>query len=311
MATSRSTSVSRSVSRGVSSLAVGGRVGEPAVLPQHQPGQPGREHGVAQRHPSYGVEQLVARRRLHQVAGRAGLDRLEHVVLLAARGQDQHPDGRVLLDHLGGHRDPVGLGDLQVEHEHVGPRGREPGDRLGPVGRRRDHVACPASVRSRATPSRHIGWSSTTITRSSLVAHARATLAPARLTVASGPQVATAPVLQRLVVLAEHDVSIDRATTRSDQPTVSADSSSTVAQDGAVDQPRPVVGLLPLAHPERPAGRGQLPGEGLGEVAVLPLQQVYDGPPGLPEHVAEVGVGVEQRRAPGRARRRRPSPTRR
>ena len=68
-----------------------GLAGHPAELPEHQPGQPGREHRLTARRGPHGLHDLAGGRRLHEVAGGAGLDRGEHVLLLPARRQDEHP----------------------------------------------------------------------------------------------------------------------------------------------------------------------------------------------------------------------------
>ncbi len=39
-----------------------------------------------------------------------------------------------MLQHLRGHLDPVGTGDLEVQHDHLRPRGGEPGQCLVAVG---------------------------------------------------------------------------------------------------------------------------------------------------------------------------------
>ena len=91
-------------------------------------------------HSTDGVDQLLALRGLHQVPGRAGLHRLQHVVLLAGGRQDQHPRRRVLLQDPRGHLDAVGAGDLQVQHHHLGPRRREACQRLVAVRGDRDHL---------------------------------------------------------------------------------------------------------------------------------------------------------------------------
>ena len=130
-----------SVDPGASLARVGaGGLGQAAVLPQHQPGQAGREHGVAAGDAAYGVEQLGARGGLHEVAGGACLDRVQDVLLLTGRGEDQHPGARVLLEHLGGDLDAVGARDLQVQDDDLRPTGREPRQRLVAVGGDADHV---------------------------------------------------------------------------------------------------------------------------------------------------------------------------
>ncbi len=60
----------------------------------------------------------------------------------------------------------------------------------------------------------------------------------------------------------------------------------------------PVAGRDPVGHPPRPPGRGGGAGEGLGQVAVGPGQQLDDPPAGVQQEVGEVGVGVEEREHP-------------
>ena len=60
--------------------------------------------------------------------------------MLARRREDQHPGGRVAAQHVGGHLDAAGAGDLQVEHDDLRPRRREAGDRLVAVGGDGDDV---------------------------------------------------------------------------------------------------------------------------------------------------------------------------
>jgi hypothetical protein len=108
-------------------LRRGGVVGGPAVLPQHQPGQPGGEDRVAGRGAAHRVDELGRAGRLDQVAGRARLDRLEHVGLLAGRGQHQHLRR---AGHRPGDLDAVQAGHLQVADQHVRAGGRAHPDRL-------------------------------------------------------------------------------------------------------------------------------------------------------------------------------------
>ena len=113
---------------------------EPSELAEHQSGEPRREHGVPVCHPTYGVEQLGPRRRLHEVAGRAGLHRVEHVGLLAGGGQDEDASARILLEDLRGHLHAVRAGDLEVQHDDLRPAGREARQCLVAVGRDPDDV---------------------------------------------------------------------------------------------------------------------------------------------------------------------------
>ncbi len=62
------------------------------------------------------------------------------MVVVAERGEHQHPGGRALGQDPAGRADPVHAGHAQVHHHHVG---REPGgqrDRLPAVARLADHL---------------------------------------------------------------------------------------------------------------------------------------------------------------------------
>ena len=129
---------------------------QPAVLPQHQPGQARREHRLAQRGADDGVEQLLARRRLHQVAGRAGLHRLEHVGLLPAGRQHQHAHRRVGGHQRPGHLDTGQHRQLQVEDDDLRPGGGRPAYGLTAVTCGRHHVVAGLRqvARDRLAPHR-------------------------------------------------------------------------------------------------------------------------------------------------------------
>ena len=105
--------------------------------PSTSPASPGVNTVSPARHPAYGVEQLLARRRLHQVAGRARLHRLEHVLLLAATPTGSAParTGRAATTSAVTST-PFGLGDLQVEHHDL---------RAGPPGTGRS-PRCPSAA---------------------------------------------------------------------------------------------------------------------------------------------------------------------
>jgi hypothetical protein len=72
-----------------------GRRGQPAELAEYERGEPRGEHRLAVGGAPHRVKELRARGRLQQVADRAGLHRVQHVLLLAARGQDQDTGGGV------------------------------------------------------------------------------------------------------------------------------------------------------------------------------------------------------------------------
>ena len=102
-----------------------GARGHPPELPEHQAREAGGEHRSPGRGVAHGVEEALARGRLQQVAGGAGLDRLQDVLLLGARRQDQHPRGQAGL-HDGG-ADLVAAQPRQVEVQHQDRRRAWPG----------------------------------------------------------------------------------------------------------------------------------------------------------------------------------------
>jgi hypothetical protein len=57
-------------------------------------------------------------------SGRAGLDRVDLVLLLPRRRQDQHRHRWVVLDQRRGHLYPVHRPDLQVQDRHLGRTAR-------------------------------------------------------------------------------------------------------------------------------------------------------------------------------------------
>src|ERR1039458_1100564 len=73
----------------------GGRGGQPPELAEYQRGEPGGEHRVAVGRAPHRIEEFRACRGLQQVADRARLHRVEHVLLFPARGQDQHAHRRM------------------------------------------------------------------------------------------------------------------------------------------------------------------------------------------------------------------------
>ena len=122
-----------------------------------QPRQARREHRLAERGPPDGLEQLLARRRLHQVAGGTGLHGLEDVCVLAAGREHQHPRRRVGRDQLAGHLHARLHRQLQVEHHHVGPCRRRASYGLTAVAGRRHHlVAALGQVPRHALPPHRV-----------------------------------------------------------------------------------------------------------------------------------------------------------
>ncbi len=109
----------------------GGRAGgQAAELAEHQAGQARGEDRVAEGGAADGVDQFVPVGGLDQVAGGAGLHRLQYVGVLAAGGEHEHPDGRVLGDGLAADLDAGQGGQVEVEHDHLGGAGPGPADRL-------------------------------------------------------------------------------------------------------------------------------------------------------------------------------------
>ena len=111
---------------------------QPPELAEHERGQPGGEHRVAARRATHRVEEFRPGRGLQQVADRAGFHRIQHVLLLAARGQDQHTRRGMGRAQAAGHLDPGHVRQLQVEHDDVRPGRPDHAQRLRAVGGRRD-----------------------------------------------------------------------------------------------------------------------------------------------------------------------------
>ena len=97
--------------------------------PSTERGECGREHGLAVGGPPQRAAELVRRGGLHQVALRAGGDRVEQVALGFGDGEHDDPG---LLAAGPGHLDAAPVGHVQVAHHQIGLR---PGDdRHGLVG---------------------------------------------------------------------------------------------------------------------------------------------------------------------------------
>ncbi len=119
------------------SVGIGGQAAE---LAEDQAGQPGREHGVARSRAPDRVQEFGPARGLQDVAGRAGLDRVEHVAMLAAGRQDQHPGARVTGLQSASDLDAGDVGQLEVEDDDVGAYGRGDPDRLSTFADGRDDL---------------------------------------------------------------------------------------------------------------------------------------------------------------------------
>ena len=103
--------------------------------------------------------------RLQQVAGRAGADRGEQVLLGAGRGEDDDLAVRRRLAEARQRREPVHVRHREVEQDEVRLEPLRP--RRSPRRRRRraPTTSKPCAFRSDASASRVSGWSSTMRTR--------------------------------------------------------------------------------------------------------------------------------------------------
>ncbi len=113
---------------------------EPPELTEDQAGQARGEHGVARRGAADRIEELGPGRGLQQVPGRAGLDRVEHVLLLTAGRQDEHPGRGPGLQQPPGDLHSGRVRQAQVEDHHVRPGGADHAQRLRAVVRRGGHL---------------------------------------------------------------------------------------------------------------------------------------------------------------------------
>jgi hypothetical protein len=135
-----------------------GRCGQPPELAEYERGEPRGEYRVAVGGAPHRVQELRARRRLQQVAERARLHRVQHVLLLAARGQDEDADRGVGRLQAAGDLDTGHVRQLQVEDDHVRPGGTRDPQRLRAVGGGRDDVVPRLGkvARDRVAPHRVI-----------------------------------------------------------------------------------------------------------------------------------------------------------
>ena len=161
MATSRRTSVSRSVSSGIGRVAPAGArlgLGRHAAIrrnsPSTRPASPGVKTASPRAVARTASTNSLPEGRLHEVAGGAGLDRREHVVLLAAGREDEHPGLQVTEGPA--HLVAAQPGQVEVEHEHVGPGGPGPAHGRRAVGGRGDDVEA-GSARSRSSAAATAG----------------------------------------------------------------------------------------------------------------------------------------------------------
>ena len=147
--------------------------------PSTSPARPGVNTGLAARVSRTASSELSRDADFTQVAGRTGLDRLEHVLLLPTRREHQHAGGQAGGHDRRAHLVAAQPGQVEVQHQHAGRVARVRRTAAGPsLGRGHDRE--PGSVRSRATASRHIGWSSATTTVTACGSAARPAEPPRR-----------------------------------------------------------------------------------------------------------------------------------
>ena len=113
---------------------------DPPELAEHEAGETRGEDRLAGGRRAHGCEELLAAGRLHEVAEGARLDRVEDVLVVAARREDEDP-----RRHLRGGEGRAHLGagearEVEVEDEDVRRRGPGAGHRRAPVVRRREDL---------------------------------------------------------------------------------------------------------------------------------------------------------------------------
>jgi hypothetical protein len=81
------------------------------------------------------LDDVVRRAVLHQVAGGAGLEALQHVRLVAEGGAHHDGAGRPRALRRADHLDARAVGQAQVDHQHVGRRQVEHGARFAAAAR--------------------------------------------------------------------------------------------------------------------------------------------------------------------------------
>ena len=102
---------------------------------------------------------------------------------------------------------------------------------------------------------------------------------------------------QRLVVGTDLQV-LDRRSPRADQPTVRGPASASRTPAHVVRRRAAVPNRwrsTPFLHPERAAGRRELPGEDLGQLLMPPREQLHDGDAVVGQRLRKCRVRVDQR----------------
>ena len=102
---------------------------------------------------AHALEEVVAAHLLEDVAGRAGHDAVEHGLVVGERGQHQAADLRVAGADLPGDLDAAALLQLDVEHGHIGPGGRDPVQGLSAGGRLADDLDVALALQQVAHPA--------------------------------------------------------------------------------------------------------------------------------------------------------------
>ncbi len=115
----------------------------------------GGEDGVAVGSGADAAQQLLARRVLEQVAGGAGVDRGQHVGVVAVGGEDEHADLREPVAQLADRGDAVAAGHPQVHQHHLRPAGDGERDRLDAGGRLAQHLELGVAGEDPAQPVAH------------------------------------------------------------------------------------------------------------------------------------------------------------
>src|SRR5262245_55559429 len=101
-------------------------------------------------HHADGLEQLLARRALEQVALRAGLYRAEDALVGVEGCEDNHLRLWVRRADGSQRRHTIQLGQLQVEQDDIWTQRRGPFDRLRTAGRLADDLEVGLSLQHRA-----------------------------------------------------------------------------------------------------------------------------------------------------------------
>jgi len=109
-------------------------------LPETPAGAGRREQGVACVYGADGGDQLGRGSGLEQEAGRAGPERVHHVVVEVERRQHHHPGGAELRNQPSSGLDPVEYRHPDVHQDQVGPGFQRTRDGLVSIGRLGDYL---------------------------------------------------------------------------------------------------------------------------------------------------------------------------